>query len=62
VIYPLEARFVFPSAPRGSNCSRLNSWFFSGRHDDQVDAVTYGLAWGRVKKTNFQSGVVRGLF
>jgi hypothetical protein len=34
---------------------------FPGRHDDQVDALTQGLAWGRVKRGEFSVGTVRGL-
>jgi len=26
---------------------------FPGRHDDQVDALTQGLAWGRVRRGEF---------
>ena len=35
---------------------------FPGRHDDQVDALTQGLAWGRVKRGEFSVGFVQGLF
>ena len=34
---------------------------FPGRHDDQVDALTQGLAWGRVRRGEFSVGFVRGL-
>ena len=32
---------------------------FPGRHDDQVDALTQGLAWGRVRRGEFSQGFVR---
>ena len=32
---------------------------FPGRHDDQVDALTQGLAWGRVKRGEFSVGTHR---
>jgi predicted phage terminase large subunit-like protein len=35
---------------------------FPGRHDDQVDALTQGLAWSRVSRGEFSQGFVRGLF
>jgi predicted phage terminase large subunit-like protein len=35
---------------------------FPGRHDDQVDALTQGLAWGRQRCGEFSYGFVRGLF
>jgi predicted phage terminase large subunit-like protein len=34
---------------------------FPGRHDDQVDALTQGLAWGRARRGEFSVGSVRGL-
>jgi len=34
---------------------------FPGRHDDQVDALTQGLAWGRVRRGEFSVGTVQGL-
>ena len=35
---------------------------FPGRHDDQVDAITQGLAWGRQDWANRPSwGTIRGL-
>jgi predicted phage terminase large subunit-like protein len=34
---------------------------FPGRHDDQVDALTQGLAWGRVRRGEFSQRFVRGL-
>jgi predicted phage terminase large subunit-like protein len=34
---------------------------FPGRHDDQVDALTQGLAWGRVRRGKMSAGHVRGL-
>jgi predicted phage terminase large subunit-like protein len=33
---------------------------FPGRHDDQVDALTQGLAWGRVRRGEFSQSAVRG--
>ena len=33
---------------------------FPGRHDDQVDALTQGLAWGRVKRGEVSWGFVKG--
>jgi predicted phage terminase large subunit-like protein len=35
---------------------------FPGRHDDQVDALTQGLAWGRVRRGEYGFGTVRGIF
>ena len=36
---------------------------FPGRHDDQVDALAQGLAWGRQKANNrISCGYVRGLY
>jgi len=32
---------------------------FPGRHDDQVDALTQGLAWGRVRRGEFSVGTYR---
>jgi predicted phage terminase large subunit-like protein len=32
---------------------------FPGRHDDQVDALTQGLAWGRVRRGEVSVGFVR---
>ena len=34
---------------------------FPGRHDDQVDALTQGLAWGRVRRGEMSARFVRGL-
>ena len=34
---------------------------FPGRHDDQVDALTQGLAWARQRRGEFSAGHVRGL-
>ena len=34
---------------------------FPGRHDDQVDALTQGLAWARQRRGQFSVGHVRGL-
>jgi predicted phage terminase large subunit-like protein len=34
---------------------------FPGRHDDQVDALTQGLAWGRERHGEVSVGFVRGL-
>jgi predicted phage terminase large subunit-like protein len=34
---------------------------FPGRHDDQVDALTQGLAWGRVRRVKTSARFVRGL-
>jgi predicted phage terminase large subunit-like protein len=34
---------------------------FPGRHDDQVDALTQGLAWGRHRRGEVSVGVVRGM-
>jgi len=34
---------------------------FPGRHDDQVDALTQGLAWGRRRRGEFSQGFVKGL-
>ena len=34
---------------------------FPGRHDDQVDALTQGLAWGRARRGEVSVGFVRGL-
>jgi predicted phage terminase large subunit-like protein len=34
---------------------------FPGRHDDQVDALTQGLAWARVRRGEFSRGAARGL-
>ena len=35
---------------------------FPGRHDDQVDALTQGLAWGRDRRGEVSWGRVRGYF
>jgi len=35
---------------------------FPGRHDDQVDALTQGLAWSRIRRGEFSVGPVRGMF
>jgi predicted phage terminase large subunit-like protein len=35
---------------------------FPGRHDDQVDALTQGLAWGRVRRGEVSSAFVIGLY
>jgi predicted phage terminase large subunit-like protein len=35
---------------------------FPGRHDDQVDALAQGLAWGRDSRGEFSWGTVKGLF
>ena len=35
---------------------------FPGRHDDQVDALTQGLAWGRVRRGTFSVTPVRGIW
>ncbi len=35
---------------------------FPGRHDDQVDALTQGLAWGRQKRGEVSVSFARGLF
>jgi predicted phage terminase large subunit-like protein len=35
---------------------------FPGRHDDQVDALTQGLAWGRHRRGEVSVSVVRGLY
>jgi predicted phage terminase large subunit-like protein len=35
---------------------------FPGRHDDQVDALTQGLAWGRVRRGECSQGFVLGLY
>jgi predicted phage terminase large subunit-like protein len=32
---------------------------FPGRHDDQVDALTQGLAWGRIRRGEVSTSVVR---
>jgi predicted phage terminase large subunit-like protein len=34
---------------------------FPGRHDDQVDALTQGLAWGRIRRGEVSTGFVRGM-
>src|SRR5262249_52791873 len=34
---------------------------FPGRHDDQVDALTQGLAWGRMRRGEASSKFVTGL-
>ena len=34
---------------------------FPGRHDDQVDALTQGLAWDRSRRGEFSCTVVRGM-
>jgi predicted phage terminase large subunit-like protein len=34
---------------------------FPGRHDDQVDALTQGLAWGRQRRGEFSVSRVRGM-
>jgi predicted phage terminase large subunit-like protein len=34
---------------------------FPGRHDDQVDALTQGLAWDRSRQGEFSCSVVRGM-
>jgi predicted phage terminase large subunit-like protein len=34
---------------------------FPGRHDDQVDALTQGLAWGRQRRGEVSTGHVRGM-
>ena len=48
----------------------LNRWLeefiaellaFPGRHDDQVDALTQGLAWGRNRRGEVSVSVVRGM-
>ncbi len=35
---------------------------FPGRHDDQVDALTQGLAWGRVRRGEVSVQHIRGLY
>jgi predicted phage terminase large subunit-like protein len=35
---------------------------FPGRHDDQVDALTQGLAWGRVRRGEYSVHFVRGMY
>jgi predicted phage terminase large subunit-like protein len=35
---------------------------FPGRHDDQVDALTQGLAWGRQRQGEVSWGIARGMF
>lgn len=35
---------------------------FPGRHDDQVDALTQGLAWARQRRGEFSVGTVKGLY
>jgi predicted phage terminase large subunit-like protein len=35
---------------------------FPGRHDDQVDALTQGLAWGRERRSEVSVGFVKGFF
>jgi predicted phage terminase large subunit-like protein len=34
---------------------------FPGRHDDQVDALTQGLAWGRQRRGEVSVSRVRGM-
>jgi predicted phage terminase large subunit-like protein len=34
---------------------------FPGRHDDQVDALTQGLAWGRIRRGETSTSFVRGM-
>ena len=34
---------------------------FPGRHDDQVDALTQGLAWGRIRRGEVSTSFVRGM-
>jgi len=35
---------------------------FPGRHDDQVDAITQGLAWGRERRGEVYCGRVKGWY
>jgi predicted phage terminase large subunit-like protein len=35
---------------------------FPGRHDDQVDALTQGLAWGRERRGEVSVKVLQGLY
>src|SRR5215831_9341914 len=35
---------------------------FPGRHDDQVDALTQGLAWGRERRGEVSVGRVKGYY
>ena len=35
---------------------------FPGRHDDQVDALTQGLAWGRVRRGEVSAAFIPGLY
>jgi predicted phage terminase large subunit-like protein len=35
---------------------------FPGRHDDQVDALTQGLAWGRQRRGEVSTGFVTGFY
>src|SRR6516165_7071487 len=35
---------------------------FPARHDDQVDALTQGLAWKRSRRGEWSCGVVRGMY
>jgi len=35
---------------------------FPGRHDDQVDALTQGLAWGRERRGEVYCGRVKGWY
>ncbi len=35
---------------------------FPGRHDDQVDALTQGLAWGRSRRGEVSVSFARGLY
>ena len=54
-----------------SNFPRRASWLeeftaellaFPGRHDDQVDALTQGLAWGRERRGEVSVKVLQGLY
>jgi predicted phage terminase large subunit-like protein len=54
------ARFAFPARPWLEEL-KAELLAFPGRHDDQVDALTQGLAWGRARRGEFSVGSVRGL-
>ncbi len=43
----IAVRCDFPRGHRGLRIFTAELLAFPGRHDDQVDALTQGLAWGR---------------
>jgi hypothetical protein len=56
-----------PLTPPGTRAGWLEEFIaellaFPGRHDDQVDALTQGLAWGRERRREVYCGRVKGWY